>query len=84
MNGEPYDHRRHAGNVRLEGRDAKLFVPVSLSSPVLSQHPDAHFLRVIGRLKPGVTPQQLEAEVNLLGTRVNDPDDQTNRRYFCS
>jgi putative ABC transport system permease protein len=66
-----------------EGTDAKLFVPASLNSPVFSQHPDAHFLRVIGRLKPGVTRQQLEAEVNLLGTRVDDPDDQTNRRYFA-
>ncbi len=66
-----------------EGSDAKLFVPAGLTSPIFQQHADAHFLRVIGRLKPGVTRQQLDAEMNLLGARVDDPDDRANRRYFA-
>ncbi len=84
MNGAPYTIIGVMPETFIfEGPDAKLFVPTSLSSPVLAQHPDAHFLRVIGRLKPGVSRQQLEAEVNLLGPRVDDPDDQTNRRYYA-
>jgi putative ABC transport system permease protein len=63
--------------------DVKLWVPLTLDGPFLQQHPNAHFLRVIGRLKPGVTPQRLQAEVDLLGKRVDPPDDETTRRYFA-
>ena len=63
--------------------DVKLWVPAALDGPFFQQHPDAHFLRVIGRLKPGVTPQRLQAEVDLLGKRVDPPDDNINRRYFA-
>ena len=63
--------------------DVKLWVPLVLDGPFLQQHPNAHFLRVIGRLKPGVTPQRLQAEVDLLGKRVDPPDDETTRRYFA-
>lgn len=66
-----------------DGSDAALFVPARLSKPIFREHPDAHFLRVIGRLKPGVGPEQLAAEVSLLGTRVDDAGDQTKRRYFA-
>ena len=62
--------------------DVKLWVPAVMDGPFLQQHPDAHLLRVIGRLKPGVTPQRLQAEVDLLGQRVDPPDD-TNRHYFA-
>ena len=62
--------------------DVKLWVPLALDGPFLQQHPNAHFLRVIGRLKPGVTPPRLQAEVDLLGKRVDPPDDDTIRRYF--
>jgi predicted permease len=63
--------------------DVKLWVPAALDGPFFQQHPDAHFLRVIGRLKPGVTPQRLQAEVDLLGKRVDPPEDNINRRYFA-
>jgi putative ABC transport system permease protein len=63
--------------------DVKLWVPLTLDGPFLQQHPNAHFLRVIGRLKPGVTPQRLQAEIDLLGKRVDPPDDETTRRYFA-
>jgi predicted permease len=84
MNGEPYTVLGVMPEAfDFAGPDAQLFVPASLTSPIFTQHPDAHFLRVIGRLKSGVTRQQLEAEVNLLGTRVDDPDDRANRRYYA-
>jgi putative ABC transport system permease protein len=63
--------------------DAKLWVPAALDGPLFQQHPNAHFLRVIGRLKSGVTPQRLQTEVDLLGKRVDPPDDETIRRYFA-
>lgn len=84
MNGEPYTIIGVMPETfAFEAPDATLFIPASLASPIFAQHPDAHFLRVIGRLKAGVTRQQLDAEVNLLGTRVGDPDDRASRRYFA-
>ncbi|MFL6527632.1 MAG: ADOP family duplicated permease [Chthoniobacterales bacterium] len=83
LNGQPYTVVGVLPqNFEFDGADAALFAPVSLANPMFAQHPDAHFLRVIGRLKPGVTRHQLDAEVNLLGTRVDDPDDRS-RRYFA-
>jgi putative ABC transport system permease protein len=64
-------------------RETKLWVPAALESPIFQQHPDAHFLRVYGRLKPGVTRAQLQAEVDLLATRVDD-DKQATRRYHTA
>jgi predicted permease len=83
MNGKPYtvvgvmpsdfDFPRH---------EIKLWVPAALDAPFFQENLDAHFLRAVGRLKPGVTPQQLKAEVDLLGTRVNEPGDDTVRRFY--
>ena len=83
LNGEPYT----VVGVMPQGfdfpqTDVKLWVPAALDGPFFQRHPDAHLLRVIGRLKPGVTPQRLQAEVDLLGQRVDPPDD-TNRHYFA-
>jgi putative ABC transport system permease protein len=63
--------------------DVKLWVPTTLDGPFFQQHPSAHLLRVIGRLKPGVTPQRLQTEVDLLGKRVDPPDDGQTRRYYA-
>jgi putative ABC transport system permease protein len=63
-------------------REIKLWVPAALEAPIYKENLDAHFLRVIGRLKPGVTPERLKAEIDLLGTRVNAADDDTVRRFY--
>jgi predicted permease len=63
--------------------NTRLWVPAVIGGPFLQQHPDAHLLRVIARLKPGVSPQRLQAEVDLLGKRVDPPDDAITRRYFA-
>jgi putative ABC transport system permease protein len=84
MNGKPYivigvmpenlDFPRH---------EIKLWVPAALDAPIFQENVDAHFLRVIGRLKPGVTLEQLKAEIDLLGTRVNAADDDTVRKFYA-
>ncbi|HEX7516240.1 MAG TPA: ABC transporter permease [Chthoniobacterales bacterium] len=84
LNGEPYTIVGVMSETfDFPQTDVKLWVPLTLDGPFLQQHPNAHFLRVIGRLKPGVTPQRLQAEVDLLGKRVDPPDDETIRRYFA-
>jgi putative ABC transport system permease protein len=84
MNGKPYT----IVGVMPESFDfprraVKLWVPAALEAPVYQANLDAHFLRVIGRLKPGVTHQRLQAEIDLLGARVNAPDDDTIRRFYA-
>ncbi|MBA3881581.1 MAG: ABC transporter permease [Chthoniobacterales bacterium] len=84
MNGEPYT----VVGVMPESflfldRETKLWVPAALDAATFQQHFDAHMLRVIGRLKPGVSTQQLQAEIDVLGTRVNAPEDDTVRRFYA-
>ncbi|MFZ1220630.1 MAG: ABC transporter permease [Chthoniobacterales bacterium] len=64
-------------------REVKLWVPAALDAPLHQENLDAHFLRALGRLKPGVTPEQLQAEINVLGSRVNAPDDDTVRKFYA-
>ncbi|HEX3187372.1 MAG TPA: ABC transporter permease [Pyrinomonadaceae bacterium] len=49
-------------------------------SPVTAQR-GAHFLRVIGRLKPGVTQEQAQSELTAIGARLEKqyPDQNTNK-----
>jgi putative ABC transport system permease protein len=84
LNGEPYTVVGvMAPEFDFPQSDAKLWAPAALDGPFFQQHPDAHFLRVIGRLKQGVTPQRLQAEVDLLGKRVDAPEDETSRHYYA-
>lgn len=62
--------------------ETKLWVPAALDAPLYQQYLDAHLLRVIGRVKPGVTAQRLQAEADLLGTRVNAPGDEAVRHFY--
>ena len=84
MNGEGYTIVGvMAENFDFQDHETRLWVPAALQGPIFQEHPDAHFLRVIGRLKPGISRDRLQAEVELLGKRVNDPADKTDRRFFA-
>ena len=61
----------------------KLWVPAVLKAGVFQQHPDAHFLRVLARLKPGATVSQMQAEIGLLNKRL-DPEGSERRYYSVS
>ena len=84
MNGEAYTVVGVMGETfGFQDHMTKLWVPAALQSPIFQDHPDAHFLRVLGRLKPGISRERLQAEVELLGKRVVDPADKTERRFFA-
>lgn len=55
-------------------------VHASGSTPVTAQR-GAHFLRAIARLKPGVTKEQAQAEVDMIASRLEQqyPDNNTRR-----
>ena len=57
-------------------------VSPSDKNPVTEQR-GAHFLQVIGRLKPGVTHEQAQAELTAIGSRLEQqyPDTNTRRSF---
>jgi putative ABC transport system permease protein len=65
------------------GPTSRLWVPAALRTSVFQQHPNAHFLRVLGHLKPGVSVARAQAEVALLNKRL-DPDDAERKFYSVS
>ncbi|MBA2623449.1 MAG: ABC transporter permease [Chthoniobacterales bacterium] len=84
MNGEPYTIVGvMPESFTFPDRETKLWVPAALEGPIFQQHVDAHMLRVVGRLKENVTAGRLQAEIDVLGTRVNAPDDDTVRRFYA-
>jgi putative ABC transport system permease protein len=83
MNGKPYTVVGVLPeNFDFPSPQVKVWVPAALDAPIFQENLDAHFLRVIGRLKPGVTPERLKAEINILGRRVNPAGDDTVRRFY--
>jgi len=84
MNGQPYSVVGvMPDSFDFPRRETKLWVPAALDAPIFQENLDAHFLRVVGRIKPGVTPERLKAESALLGTRVNPPEDDTERQFYA-
>lgn len=84
MNGQPYSIVGvMPEDFDFPRREVKLWVPAALDAPLFQENVDAHFLRAIGRLKPRVAPDRLKAEIDLLSTRVNAPDDDTVRKFYA-
>jgi putative ABC transport system permease protein len=49
------------------------------SDPITNQR-GAHFLRAIGRLRPGITEEQAQAELNTIGSRLEQQYPNTNTK----
>ena len=63
-------------------RQYGLWVPATLESGVFQKFPDAHFLRTIGRLRPGVNAAQLQTEIKVLSKRFTELDPSSQRTVF--
>src|SRR2546423_1491269 len=84
MNGKPYSIIGvMPENFDFLQHDTKFWVPMALDAPLHQQNFDAHFMRALGRLKRGVTSDQLRAEIDLLTPRVNAPDDNTIQKFYA-
>jgi predicted permease len=65
-------------------RDTELWMPSGLSPQELANR-GSHFLTVYGRLKPGVTVQQADAEMKSIQTEINRTDpNNTDPRMSAS
>lgn len=60
----------------------KLWTPIAFDDAFYKEHPDAHLLRVLGRLKPAVTPAQLQAETDVIGRRIVQSRGLTDARFY--
>lgn len=65
----------------VEGERAEYFMPLHPLVPDEVNRRNSHFVRLVGRLKPGVTIQQCNAELNAIAGRLAKqyPDSNTDR-----
>jgi putative ABC transport system permease protein len=64
-----------------DGERAQYLMPLHPLVPEQVNRRDSHFLRVVGRMKPGVTVQQCHAELNAIAKRLEQqyPNSNTDR-----
>lgn len=60
-----------------------LWLP-TMMSPQVSGTRQAHYLRVLGRLKPGVTQQQAQAELDAIAKRLREQYPDSNKQIGVS
>lgn len=58
-------------------RNAELWIPMNFDRPGMKQR-KAHFLRPVGRLKPGVTLAQAQADTDAVANRLAEQYPETN------
>jgi putative ABC transport system permease protein len=68
----------------VEGERAEYLQPLHPLVPDYVNKRDSHFIRMVGRLKPGVTIQQCDAEMKTIAARLANqyPKSNTNRTEF--
>ncbi|HEY7544764.1 MAG TPA: ABC transporter permease [Blastocatellia bacterium] len=60
-------------------KEIDLWVPTAMSAEVARQRNAAHYLRVVGRLKEGVSYEQADAEIRSIAARLEEQYPATNR-----
>jgi putative ABC transport system permease protein len=65
----------------VEGQRAEYLIPLHPLVPELVNNRDSHFVRMVGRMKPGVTIKQCDAEMKTIAARLEKqyPKSNTNR-----
>ena len=65
----------------VEGERAEYLIPLHPLVPEVVNNRDSHFVRMVGRLKPGVTIKQCDAEMKTIAARLEKqyPKSNTNR-----
>ena len=64
--------------------DAALWVPRSFSADDLTTQRGAHYLQVVGRLRPGVAVEEAEAELEAIAARLESAFPDTNTGYSAT
>lgn len=62
---------------RFPDQDDQLYVPLALTEQQLANH-GSHYLRVVARLKPGVTLAQAQSEMSLIASQITKQYPQSN------
>src|SRR5437764_8587019 len=62
----------------VEGERAEYLQPLHPLVPEYVNNRDSHFIRMVGRLKPGVTVQQCEAEMKTIAARLAEQYPKSN------
>jgi putative ABC transport system permease protein len=66
-------------------RETEVWVPLAFEPELLEENNrGSHFLNVIARLKPGVTPAQAQADLNTVTTRLTNEHGSTYRSGFSA
>jgi predicted permease len=67
------------------GPRCEYFMPLQQLVPDSVKNRSSHFLRLVGRLKPGASVKQASAEISAIGDRMEKqfPDSNTGRTYYA-
>jgi putative ABC transport system permease protein len=61
--------------------ETDLWMPLRFSADTLATQRGAHYLSVVGRLRPGTTLEEARADMRALGARLAEAYPRTNRDY---
>lgn len=66
-------------------RETEVWIPLAFEPDLLEENNrGSHFLNVIARLKPGVTPAQAQADLNTITARLSSEHKETYRSSFST
>ncbi len=75
-----WSHARHHTDTIIVGRDAEIAVPLSIDTDPRRPDRGAGFLRVVARLKPGISIAAAKANLDAIGARLRRDYPDTNAK----